>query len=95
MALAVTRTVAPVSARMAGQRPVIPRTVVTRNTALSPRAIAMFWRMLLMVRRERFTMAGTSTTRPWRTAASAVSYQIPLTGTCRCGHQAPCISRPT
>jgi hypothetical protein len=31
-ALAVTSTVAPVSARMAGHRPVMPRSVVTRNT---------------------------------------------------------------
>lgn len=42
IAFAVTSTVAPVSARMAGHRPVIPTTVVTRNTALSPRAIMMF-----------------------------------------------------
>src|SRR5690606_40318841 len=37
-ALAVTTTVAPVSERMAGHRPVMPRRVVTRKTALSPRA---------------------------------------------------------
>src|SRR3954465_8828771 len=37
MALAVTRTVAPVSARIAGHRPVMPRIVVTKNTALSPK----------------------------------------------------------
>ena len=42
-AFSVTSTVAPVSARMAGQRPVMPRIVVTRNTALSPSAIATFW----------------------------------------------------
>ncbi len=36
MALAVTRTVAPVSARIAGQRPVRPATVVTRKTDLEP-----------------------------------------------------------
>ena len=34
--MAVTSTVAPVSARMAGQRPVMPTMVVTRNTALRP-----------------------------------------------------------
>ena len=38
-AFSVTSTVAPVSARTAGQRPVMPTTVVTRNTALRPRAI--------------------------------------------------------
>lgn len=42
MALAVTSTVAPVSARMAGQRPVTPITVVTRKTAFKPRAMVMF-----------------------------------------------------
>lgn len=38
----VTSTVAPVSARMAGHNPVSPITVVTRNTAFSPSATAMF-----------------------------------------------------
>ena len=42
----VTNTVAPVSARMAGQRPVRPMIVVAINTAFSPSAIVMFWRML-------------------------------------------------
>jgi hypothetical protein len=42
MALVVTSTVAPVSARMAGQSPVTPRMVVTRNTALRPSAMVMF-----------------------------------------------------
>ena len=72
-AFSVTSTVAPVSARMAGQRPVMPRMVVTRNTAFSPSAMVMFWRMLAIVRRDRSTMAATSVTRPCSTAASAVS----------------------
>lgn len=42
-AFSVTRTVAPVSAMMAIQRPVTPITDVTRNTALSPSAMATFW----------------------------------------------------
>ena len=46
MALAVTSTVAPVSARMAGHRPVTPITVVTRKIAFRPRAMVMFWRIL-------------------------------------------------
>jgi hypothetical protein len=41
-AFMVTMTVAPVSARIAGQRPVIPARVVTRNTAFKPSAIATF-----------------------------------------------------
>ncbi len=40
----VTKTVAPVSAKIAGQSPVKPSTVVTRNTALRPSAIAMQYR---------------------------------------------------
>ena len=51
VALAVTFTVAPVSARMAGQRPVTPASVVTRKTALRPRAIAMFCRMFRIAAR--------------------------------------------
>src|SRR5690606_36065500 len=39
-ALAVTMTVAPVSERMAGHRPVSPRRVVARKTALRPMANA-------------------------------------------------------
>ena len=46
IALAVTSTVAPVSARIAGHRPVMPMMVVTRNTAFSPSAMVMFCRML-------------------------------------------------
>lgn len=42
MAFAVTSTVAPVSARIAGHRPVTPITVVTRKTAFKPRAMVMF-----------------------------------------------------
>jgi hypothetical protein len=57
-ALSVTSTVAPVSARIAGQRPVMPTTVVTRNTAFSPSATAMFWRMLRHGARDRSTMRG-------------------------------------
>ena len=49
-ALPVTNTVAPVSARMAGQRPVSPMTVVTRNTALRPRASVMFCLILAKLR---------------------------------------------
>ena len=41
-ALIVTRTVAPVSARMAIHNPVMPKTVVTRNTALRPMAKPTF-----------------------------------------------------
>ena len=72
-AFMVTSTVAPVSARMAGQRPVTPMMVVTRNTAFSPSATVMFWRILPIVWRDRLTMLTTSITRPCRTAASAVS----------------------
>ena len=41
-AFMVTITVAPVSARMASHRSVAPVSVVTRNTAFSPRAMATF-----------------------------------------------------
>ena len=41
-AFSVTSTVAPVSARIAGQRPVMPIIVVTRNTAFNPSEMAMF-----------------------------------------------------
>ena len=63
-AFIVTRTVAPVSARMAGHRPVSPTTVVTRNTAFNPNATAMFCLMLTIVRFDRSTIAATSATRP-------------------------------
>src|SRR3954453_18005858 len=62
MALAVTRTVAPVSARIAGHRPVMPRIVVTKNTALSPKAIVMFWRILPIVALDSSTMRAMSST---------------------------------
>ena len=58
MAFAVTSTVAPVSARIAGHRPVMPAIVVTRNTALSPSAMVMFWAMLPITDLDRAIMAG-------------------------------------
>src|SRR5437773_6950092 len=51
-AFAVTRTVAPVSARIAIHSVVTPNSVVIRNTLLSPSARPMFCRMLASVARD-------------------------------------------
>ena len=45
----VTSTVAPVSDRIAGHRPVRPASVVIKNTAFNPIATVTFWLMLRMV----------------------------------------------
>src|SRR5690606_5119176 len=72
-ALAVTTTVAPVSERMAGHRPVMPKRVVTRKTALRPRAKATFWRMLRMVARDSSMRSLTPVALARSRAAPAVS----------------------
>src|SRR5690606_1998611 len=72
-ALAVTTTVAPVSERMAGHRPVMPKRVVTRKTALRPRANVTFWRMLRMVARDSSIRSLTPVALARSSAAPAVS----------------------
>ena len=54
--MAVTRTVAPVSARIATQSGVAPTMVVARKTAFKPSASAMFCHMFKSVARDRLTV---------------------------------------
>lgn len=76
----MTSTVAPVSGRIAIQSGVVPKSVVTRETAFSPKTTEMFCQMFDRVARDSATSSATPTMLFFRSAASAVSIatSVPL-----------------